>query len=202
MFATSGKRLMPSAITAYLDCCCVTKNYAKIRKGTLCSRESSEMNIFNAKRNDCPAKHQRCHSSCNWVSNRGSNMIFSNGNYQLTFVAQIPSAAEGQRDLDVRRHFGQIHFAVVRLEDFLHPRAGGVNALVLLPETAQRLMRKPPEPQAVSATRISKSCAMSGSARLKSHCWLPTAAQISSTVLPASEWTRESAMGPVMPAGV
>ena len=49
-------------------------------------------------------------------------------------VVEILAAAEGERGLDVGRHFGEVHFAVVGLEDFLHPRAGVVNALVLLPE--------------------------------------------------------------------
>ena len=52
-------------------------------------------------------------------------------------VVKILAAAEGEGGFDVGRHFGQVHFAVFGLEDFLHPGAGLVNALVLLPEAAE-----------------------------------------------------------------
>ncbi len=50
---------------------------------------------------------------------------------------EIVLASEREGGLDVGRHFGQKHFAILGLEDFLNPRHRGVNALVLPPEGAQ-----------------------------------------------------------------
>ena len=64
-------------------------------------------------------------------------MISSNSQHQPSFIVQIPPSPESKGGLDIGRHFREIHFTVVGLEDFLHPRAGGINALVLPPERAQ-----------------------------------------------------------------
>jgi hypothetical protein len=131
--------LTPPVVATLSNLCCIAKNPLKVWKCAGCSGQFAKIKFHSTKWDNCPAKHQRCHTSFNWVFNRGADMIFSDGQHQLSFVVQIPVAAEGERGLDVGRHFGEIHFAVVGLEDFLNPRAGGVNALVLLPETPQGL---------------------------------------------------------------
>lgn len=58
---------------------------------------------------------------------------------KLTLAVKIPVAAESNGGLDVRRHFGEVHLAVVGFKDFQHPVAGGVDALIILPETSEHL---------------------------------------------------------------
>src|SRR5439155_18056839 len=56
---------------------------------------------------------------------------------QDTVIVKMVAAAEGEGGFDVGRHFGEVEFAIVGLENFLDPGAGLVYALVLMPETTE-----------------------------------------------------------------
>lgn len=128
---------MPSVFAALLSLCCIAKNLSEVWKGAGCSGQLTEIKFCCTERNDCPAIHERHNASNNWISNCGLKMAFSNSNHQLQFVVKILAAAERERGLDVGRHFGEIHFTVFRLREFDDPVAGFVNALILVPKTAQ-----------------------------------------------------------------
>lgn len=64
-------------------------------------------------------------------------MPFDNSKHQPSFAVKAPAAPEIQRGLDIGMPFGQVKLAVFGAENLLHPGAGLVNALVLLPEAAE-----------------------------------------------------------------